>query len=142
MNRLAALALALTLAGCSALGNVLGAKPDPKPAANLAHVQRLVAADPKPEDAAPNAQALTIAQGIAAEADKSADVGGAISGLGAQAAGTGTPAGVLIGTILGVIGTAFTIGKTVYRTVKGQPDAGTLAAMVPAPAAPPAKPAA
>ena len=103
------------LAGCGTVASWVAPTPNPKPAANLAHVQRLVAKDTDPADLPANAAALSVAQEIAAEADKSGDLGGTISAYGAAAAGTGTPTGILIGSILGTIGLGFTTLKTAMR---------------------------
>lgn len=98
MKKLCVLLAVLTLAGCGSL-SFLSPTPDPRPAANLEHVQRLVAKDTDPQDAPANAEALSTAQGLAADYGESPSLAAAVRNVGAAAAATGTPWGELLGGV-------------------------------------------
>lgn len=97
---------ALALAGCGTIKSIVGIAPDPKPAANLAHVTRLVAKDPDPADQAKNADALATAKGIAADADSKSDLPAILDAAGSAAAATGSPWGVILGGLASVASAA------------------------------------
>lgn len=90
-------ALLVLLTGCSAVSSAFSPGPvDPKPAANLVNVQRLVAKDPDPADIAPNAQAVETAREIATGNTKST-LENVVTAVGTAATSTGTPWGIVLG---------------------------------------------
>lgn len=144
MKRFLAALLLTTLAGCSALGGVLAPPPDPKPQANAEDMAFFTGKDADPADKQRADLANQRAKEIAAEALKrDAALDARLREIADRAAHSGTLLGETIGAAIGGLALAITVGKSVYRTVKGQPDATTLAAIADAvPVAAAAKPAA
>lgn len=89
---LALAACATACTGCAALQGML--TPDPKPVANLHHVERLVQKDPDPADAVVNTEALQTAQALAAGSTDG--VSGTLTAIGTAAGATGTPWGGML----------------------------------------------